>query len=192
MANYRQIRYFQTDNHPDERMIQSFITETYNSVPSKQCLMPYAIHVFGPKHVNEKEELFKATQSRDVDVNPLINYQIFASYVLLFTSRWCNTPNDWVKILIDHGHEFLTCDPEKYQDDRKGPSIEIGMFCSQLTNLCLNANLDVAYTACLPKRVLDIDEDVYLAMSIGYADNDRYKNNPKQYKPKIDEVIYWP
>src|SRR6056300_2118735 len=99
ILNFRQIRYFRQDKHPEEEMIKSLIAETYNLVPSKQNLVPYKIHVFGPNHSKEKEALYLATKSKNVYINynTLVNYQIFASYVLLFTSRLCDNPNESVK-----------------------------------------------------------------------------------------------
>ena len=196
ILNFRQIRYFRQDKHTEEKMIKSLITETYNLVPSKQKLVPYKIHVFGPNHSKEKEALYLATKSRNVEVNTIVNYQIFASYVLLFTSRLCDNPNESVKHAIKKGHRHLNCDLNKYKNAITIPCTEIGMFCDNLAHMCLNNNLDIAYTGCLPTTINhfmpEIKEDIYLAMSIGYADDAYpYRKNKYQYKPDIKEIIDW-
>jgi len=194
ILNFRQIRYFRQDKHPEEEMIKSLITETYNLVPSKQKLVPYKIHVFGPNHSKEKEALYLATKDRNVRVNTNFNYQMFASYVLLFTSRLCDNPNEAVKNSIKKGHRHLNCDLNEYKKSKTIPCIEIGMFCNNLSHMCLNNNLDIAYTGCLPSTInhlmQEIKEDIYLAMSIGYADDAYpYRKNKYQYKPDIKEII---
>lgn len=196
MFNFRQIRWFRQDEHPEEKMIKFLITETYDLMPSKQCLVPYKIHFFGPSHIKEKNALYEATKTRDVEVNTNFNYQMFASYVLLFTSRLCDNPNKHVKDLISKGHEFPHCDLEKYKQAKIIPSMEIGMFCNNLSHMCLSNNLDIAYTACFPKTInhvmKEIKENVFFAMSIGYADDSyKYEKKQGQYKPDIKEIIDW-
>jgi len=196
MLNFKQIRYFRQDKHPEEEIIKSLITETYNLVPSKQKLVPYKIHVFGPNNLKEKEALYLATKNRNVKVNTNVNYQIFASYVLLFTSRLCDNPNEEVKNSMKRGHRYNSCNLDKYKISKTISNIEIGMFCSNLSYACLNNNLDIAYTGCLPPNIKQfmpkIEEDIYLAMSIGYADDGNpYRKNGKQYKPDIKEIIDW-
>jgi len=196
ILNFRQIRYFRQDKHPEEKMIKSLITETYNLVPSKQKLVPYKIHVFGPNHSKEKEALYLATKTRNVKVNTIVNYQLFASYVLLFTSRLCDNPNEQVKNSIKKGHRHHNCDLNEYKNAITIPCMEIGMFCDNLAHMCLNNNLDIAYTGCFPMTINhlipEIKEDIYLAMSIGYADDAYpYRKNKYQYKPDIKEIIDW-
>lgn len=198
ILNFRQIRYFRQDKHPEEEMIKSLIAETYNLVPSKQKLVPYKIHVFGPNHSKEKEALYLATKSKNVYINynTLVNYQIFASYVLLFTSRLCDNPNESVKNSIKRGVRHLNCDLNEYKKSKIVPCIEIGMFCDNLAHICLNINLDVAYTACFPMTINhlipEIKEEPHIAMSIGYADDAYpYRKNKYQYKPDIKEIIDW-
>lgn len=196
ILNFRQIRYFRQDKHPEEEMIKSLITETYNLVPSKQKLVPYKIHVFGPNHSKEKEVLYLATKDRNVRINTNFNYQVFASYVLLFTSRLCDNPNEHVKSLIKKGHNYPNCNLNGYKKFKIIPCVEIGMFCNNLSHTCLNNNLDIAYTACFPMTIdhliPEIKEDIILAMSIGYADDAYpYRKNKYQYKPDIKEIIDW-
>ena len=196
ISKFRQIRYFCQDKHPEEKVIKSLITEAYNLIPSKQKLVPYKIHVFTPNNLKEKEGLYLATKTRNVKVNTNTNYQLFASYVLLFTSRLCNNPNEHVKAEIKRGHRYLHCDPTKYKQASQVTCMEIGMFCNNLTHMCLSNNLDVAYSACFPKTIShiikEIKEDIYFTMCIGYADDAHpYKKNKNQYKPDIKEVIDW-
>ena len=50
----RQVRYFRPDEYPEKKTIKSFISEAYSLTPSKQGLVPYKIHVFGPDRLKEK------------------------------------------------------------------------------------------------------------------------------------------
>tara|TARA_Y100001958_G_C21243205_1_gene571889 strand:- start:3402 stop:4070 length:669 start_codon:yes stop_codon:yes gene_type:complete len=202
----RQVRYFRPDECPEEKTIKSFISEAYSLTPSKQGLVPYKIHVFGPKNFNQKNALYKATKSREVEFQTTKNFQIFAPYVLLFTSRLCSNPNPLVCRAIARGQQYQSCDLNLYQKERKIPGIEIGMFCNNLSNICLSNGLNIAYTACLPNYINQNQpkfqalknikgEALYLSMSIGYADTDKLDQEialrKDQYKPHTDEIIDW-
>jgi len=202
----RQVRYFRPDEYPEEKKIKSFISKAYSLTPSKQGLVPYKIHVFGPKNLKQKNALYKATKSRDVEFQATENFQIFAPYVLLFTSRLCSNPNPLVCRGVTKGHIYQSCDPKRYQQERKVPGIEIGMFCNNLTNICLSDGLNIAYTACYPNYInhnhpkFDAlknikGEAIYLSMSIGYADTDKLDREIAmrigQWKPHTDEIIDW-
>ena len=207
----RQVRYFKPDEYPEKKIIESFISEAYSLTPSKQGLVPYKIHVFGPDRLKEKTALYKASKSTP-ERNPnggasdTGNFQIFAPYLLLFTSRLCSNPNPLVRRSVLKGHVFISCDPKKYQKERRVPGIEIGMFCNNLSKICLSNGLNIAYTACFPNHIdhtqprFDTlknikNDEIYLSMSIGYADTDKLNQEISQrkdlYKPHTDEIVDW-
>jgi len=209
----RQARYFKKDEYPAGNIIYSFIYEAYKLTPSKQFIMPYKIHVFGPKNEYEKEILYRATKGKMKyqykQTN--MNYQVLAPYVLLFTSRLCSNPNKKVQKEIDRGLAHQSCDPKEYKRARKVPTMEVGMFCNNLSNICLRNGLNIAYTACYPDFIDDDilknidaptdalkdvkDEIIYLSMSIGYADpNKSHQEKIERIgycKPHINEIIDW-
>jgi len=207
----RQVRYFRPDEYPEKKIIESFISEAYSLTPSKQGLVPYKIHVFGPNRLKEKTALYKASKSTP-ERNPNggasdpRNFQIFAPYLLLFTSRLCSNPNPLVRRAAAKGHTYQSCDLKLYQRQRKVPAIEIGMFCNNLSKICLSNGLNIAYTACFPDCIdhnqprFDAlknikNDEIYLSMSIGYADTDKLDHEiamrKDQYKPHTDEIINW-
>lgn len=201
----RQVRYFIQDEYPEEKTIKSFISESYKLTPSKQGLVPYKIHVFGPKNLKEKNALYKLTKNKDVEFQTTVNFQLFAPYVLLFTSRLCSNPNPHVLQAAAKGHLYYSCDPKLYQRERIVPCVEIGMFCNNLTKTCLSNGLNIAYTACFPNFISSHPlfdslknirgERLFLSMSIGYADADKldeeYILRKDLYKPHADEIINW-
>jgi len=196
MISYRKIRHFKKDHIPSSDLIRSLITDSFNSVPSKQNLIAYKIHVFGPDHLKEKSQLYSSTVNKaGGQTNSRGNIQLFAPYILLFTGRLVDRPNPNVLSLISEGHRFMECDVNMYKENVRIPCIEIGMFCNILASKCFEKDIDIGFTGCLPNNISqyidDINENIYLAMSIGYANNTKYKPNRKEIRPNIDEVINW-
>ena len=202
----KQVRHFKLDEYPEEKTIKSFISEAYTLTPSKQGLVPYKIHFFGPKNLKEKNALYKTTKSiPNVETQTRLNFQLFAPYVLLFTNRLCSNPNPAVQRSIGRGQSYSNCDLKLYKNAISVPCIEVGMFCSNLTRICLNNGLNIAYTACFPAYVdhshvkfdslKKIKDRIFCSMSIGYGDIDKeyleYSKNKGEYKPHMDEIVDW-
>ena len=51
----QQVKRFNHIKIPDKTLIQSLLEKTWRLVPSKQQLMPYKVHILGPKCAKEKE-----------------------------------------------------------------------------------------------------------------------------------------
>lgn len=201
LSKRKQIRFFRSDVIPERELINSLLEKTFNLVPSKQSLMPYHVHIFGPDKIDEKEKLYYLSSNKHLNdgyKNTDVNTQLKAPYVLVFTQRlaW---PNPMVAKSILNSVNYIECDPEKYKKHMTTPSIEIGMFITILTALCMHNNIEVSYTICLPQgndnykeHGLDFtDENVYIAMSLGYKSENRYKKNSGDVKPNINEIITW-
>ena len=211
----QQIRRFNHIEIPDKTLIQSLLEKTWRLVPSKQQLMPYKVHILGPKCAKEKEIIFDQSTKveeliQEVSDNPKeVKYpsnacfHILAPYLLIFTPR-LSKGNPAVRQRIKDGHEYIVCDPKRYKEDVQINCIEIGMFTTVLTALCLEKGIDVSYNKnfChwpkwkyMWKELPFVDEPPYLLMSLGYR---RYKNKPIQkplieneYKEPIEEIINW-
>lgn len=190
---------------PSEFLIKELLETTHDLVPSKQRFMPYKIHVLGPAKIVEKEELYKLTCHVPNNGKGRASYHNQGSkspYVLIFTARLCNSNDPSIQTRIKRGHKFSQCDPERYKSESNTVNIEIGMFASILTGLCMEKGLDVSYIKCYPDwhngddnpwQNLDfVDDDVYLIMGIGYRDpNDKRKYADTEFKPDYNEVINW-
>jgi hypothetical protein len=197
LSGRKQIRWFKDDVFPEKELVKSLLEKTYELVPSKQNLMPYEVLVLGPDKIDEKKELFDLSQNTEHAesgyTNSYHNKQLLAPYVLVFTQRLAFPPNLHVQNLIMEGHKYKECDVHNYKKYTNIPAIEIGMFMLTLSCLCLENNINVSYTACLPQkkeRFSFVNEDVYVAMSLGYKMRNRERRE-NENKPTIDEVISW-
>ena len=106
------------------------LKKTYELVPSKQSLIPYKVVVLGPENP-EKEEFRKFT----VDGNrgqPAV--ELRSPYVLLFTEREIDNVSPSISKKIKQGHPYTIL---KIGNDKHDKCIEIGMFSTILTELCL-------------------------------------------------------
>ena len=196
LSRRSQVWTFKKDVFPDKQLIENLIKKTYELVPSKQNLMPYEVSILGPDKIDEKRELLYLSQNTQSEestfTNTYRNFQLLAPYVLLFTQRLAFPPNLRVQKMIKVGREYPECDMKKYKRIKVVPAIEIGMFMLTLSGLCLENNIDVSYTACLPsdeKRFSFVNENVYVSMSLGYKQTKEVKND--EDKPSKDEIINW-
>ena len=188
-----------TDKVPDHNLIIDMMKKTHDLVASKQNLMPYKIHVLDPKCKIQKEELFKLT-TQSVS-NATKNIQVYAPYVLVFTSRLAE-PNEFVEKKISEGHFYQACFPETYHNKVaiNIACIEIGMWTKIFTGLCLEHDIDVSYLKCFdtnPDNWSFINELPLFVASVGYcnwwsesARLDRYGHHTVgETKPNFNEVV---
>jgi len=185
----------------DDSLIKDLLEKTYVLVPSKQLIVPYKVEVLGPNHKKEKEE-FRNFCMNKTDENNKYDYgtkQLNAPYVLLFTTRKIQDYNEAVKDKMDRGHKFLEIrNPHKITHNI---FLEIGLFTAIFTGLCLENNLGISYSLCMPSIKTPGWEDlnyfikaprVLFAISIGYSDqeNPAYIHHPYlEKKPPLKNVI---
>lgn len=203
LQNRRYTRHFHQEQYPEKELIEHLLKKTFELVPSKQCIIPYMITIFGPEFKKEKDQIIELS-TRDYHKktgNP--NIQLKAPYLLIFSNRLVINPNKKVKDLIKRGHDFKVCREDKFQHSsvKKDAAIEIGMFSMILTTLALENSIDTAYTLCQfndPRNQTMVKNDVLFIMSLGYRDS---KDGPKKFKsnnvlqgeikPNMEEVIIW-
>lgn len=213
-----QARRFLKDKIPDKELIKSLLEKTFELVSSKQSLIPYKVNVLGPEHLVIKQKLqnlsswhWETHEERSRKSIERIHYgtiQILAPYLIIFTDREVNDPNPAVLKKIEKGHPYPSL---KLGNAQAGKSLEIGMFSSILTGLCLEQGLAVSYTKCYPnsyrfrKRYrLELDKDdimleiidiieshMMLLMSIGYPAGKNFIKDFDEYKPPIENIIKW-
>lgn len=191
-----QVRYFDPKVYPDKETVDQLIHLAFDLVPSKQNLMPYTINVVGPDQSNKetKDILYKLSQH----CGEMANTNCFAPYVIIFSSRLC-IPNTSVSNAIDRGMPYESCDFHSYQNPSalRRANIEIGMFATILTGLCMEKDIQVSYLLCYPAEkekwypLEFLDKEVPLfVMTIGY-ESPLHKRGRVEDKPMPDEVIKW-
>mgnify|MGYP001063213074 CR=1 FL=1 len=215
----RQVRYFDEEKIPNIDLVKKIIIDSYNLVPSKQNLVPYKVHVIGPYNNKINKELYRLACIHELggekykeryEKGIAGNTQLlYAPYNILFEKR-CPVPNKFVEERLKEGHSYPNLDPKRHHEKTTDAKIEIGMFCSIVTGLCVEQGIDVSYTACLPdvrkdgeinpyKEILSfIESNIFLALSIGYRHptvDDKHMlsrmSNKDETKPNIEDVVIW-
>ena len=208
--NYRYVMEYDTEQRIDEKLIKNLLQETIFTTPSKQNMMPYRVHVIGPKEEKIRHLLYNACSGNEDKVNEdrakkhKVIYQyknIFtAPYIFLFTQRVSNA-NPFFQRRIDKGFFYEQCDNLKLAE--KTALIEMGMFAHNFGSLCIQNNIDISHTRCIPidkswdePEFYFLQYPVQLIMTAGKGkvyrrdpSNDGGVSFDLEYKPAFDEVI---
>ena len=168
-------------------------------MPSKQNLLPYKVKVLGPEQKKLKRKFEDIIVANTPGGGGDKNYNVSsAPYDLLFTTRLVE-PSEHIQKRIDKGHPYKLCDIHQYKWQKIEYSIEIGMFASVLTGLCMENNIDVAYLLCFPneqehynKFPLD-GENLIFSMQLGFRDVGVGLDYNKDFskKPNATKIIEW-
>lgn len=187
-------------------LIDELIRKTLKIVPSKQNLIPYTIHVLGPEDVESRDAFWALSQNNYVPERTHTHQvTIHAPYLLIFTSRLAE-PNEFIKGKIPLGRSFGACDPERYDgfSQQIEQAIEVGMFSTILTGLCIEKGLGVSYFRVFPdwgaenkedrvelwKDLPFITDPPLFSMQIGYPHelNIFYEG---ETRPEVEKVVNW-
>lgn len=214
LQNYQYVMEYDTDAKVDPKIIENVFKEAIRTTPSKQNMMPYKVHVIGPDHSNIKQAIAKkAKQKEDSCNNPAVaplrqadSYQTSnittAPYVFIFTQRVETNPSPWYINLMKKGWNFEQTNPKRPSKAERTSMIETGMFAYAISNLFLQAGLDISYTRCFDCNLTHwsesefsfLDMPVWLIMTVGKGKIYRRKSNPNltfdnDHKPNWDKVI---
>ena len=194
-----QCKKFSRKKIPDRALVEKLLNKTFELVPSKQNLVPYKVKVLGPEHSKLKRKFEDIIVQNTAGGGGDKNYNVSsAPYDLLFTTRLVK-PNEHIQERIRKGHSYRTCDANEYKWQKIDYSIEIGMFASVLTGLCIENKIDVSYLLCFPSEQQHYEnfpldgEDLIFSMQLGYKElgvGPAYIED-KSYKPDVSEVISW-
>ena len=201
------------DKIPSKKLINSLLKKTYELVPSKQNIVPYQIIIWGP---NIKKDDFRDFCRYGTDMTNDFKKgtsQLLAPYVLFFCTREINDINGMVLRTLKkgHTHPILEKDADllgiENPPEIKNLGIEIGMFGSLLTGFCIEENLNVSYTLCMPPSAYDINDkcipnnewksfgfkpgQVLFSMSIGYGNQEKSGRSKDELKPPIENILNW-
>lgn len=226
MHNYQYVMEYDTEAKIDPDIIHIALNQAWRTTPSKQQMMPYSVFVLGPEDYEIRLKLYYKCVHReymtnnavyDVDENDpiaveramLLNRNIpqygnlkTAPYVFLFTQRVEDKMNPWNQNLANKGWNFEQADAKNKQRARGLALIEIGMFAQNFGNYCLQNNIDISHTRCLPTEMdfwsepefSFLDEPPQLIMSAGKGLRYRRQIYPflehaNDHKPDFDRVV---
>ena len=194
-----QCKKFSRKKIPDRSLVEKLLNKTFELVPSKQNLVPYKVKVLGPEHSKLKRKFEDIIVQNTAGGGGDKNYNVSsAPYDLLFTTRLVK-PNEHIQERIRKGHPYKTCDAEIYKWQKIDYSIEIGMFASVLTGLCMENKIDVSYLLCFPNEQQHYEnfpldgENLIFSMQLGYKDvgvGHEYIKDESE-KPLSTDVIEW-
>ncbi len=215
----------------DESLLNTLLWKAWKITPSKSNAMPYNVNVLGPKDQVEKNKIYdqvsgnhkfydevgldyntkdnpKLQKEYKFKVNPFYGHVKNNSHLLVFSSRVAK-PNAFYKDTIwREAHFFEQAEEDQVTDIAESVSVECGFFATHLAGLCREQNIDVSFTACLPKSIdkwkafpylwYNYEKQtakIHLIMSIGYAEKYRYewlteiRRTKDDIKPKFTEVV---
>lgn len=171
VCSSREQRFVYTDTIPDRNVIERILKNAYSYAPSKQLLVPYASHVYGPDCVDQKRVIYDWAGHRSHNSIPEhgVNSQLKAPYLLLFSTR-----------VLDAADPNPNSTPGQFpnsygmgKEDETAP-LEIGMFMMLVIMYAKAEGLDVSFCGCVNgKKIaeeLDIAGEIWCTMAIGYAE----------------------
>ena len=180
---------------PEKELINSLLEKTYELVPSKQNIIPYKVVVWGPEYDKEEFRNFcrYGSDMRFDYKNGTV--QLLAPYVLFFCLRDINDANEKIKKMVRMGRAYDILEKGK---NLETTHIEIGMFASILTGLCLENNLSVSYTLCKPsakdkgwKDFNFLSDRVLFMLSIGNSSQKKSLCDYNENKPPLKNIVEW-
>ena len=172
----KQIRGFSEVNPTREhRFTTCSFTRT---IPSKQNLQPYNIYVLAPEHKEHKETLYDYSTHSGC----MHNVSLYAPYVFVINDRWVEETEHMKS--EHYKNNSGSFDEKKYRD--KDTNLEIGMWATIFTGLCLEKDLAVAYHKCFKKDAIlpFMTEPIEFIVSVGYKIPDKVYKKSRHVKPK--------
>jgi len=223
--NYQYVWDYDKNQSIDEEFIKNALLSAWLYTPSKNNFMPYKVHVLGSEFSKHKEELYWLCLGNEIKANgnnfttteelkkyekisylnlqgcyPAYHNIVDAPYVLIFTQRIEDSPNQFQQEQIDMGYVFeqMAKGGQKRESARKNAYLEIGMFSANFATECLANGIDISHTLCFPGDRKDwtqeyfnfLDNHPILVMTVGKAKNYRFKEvQIKDPKPDFDRIV---
>ena len=189
MKKFWQTKIWSKDKIPEKELIDSLLKKTFEIVPSKQSLVPYKIVVLGPDS-ELKKQMKKICKKF---YQPA--YELNSPYVLVFTERKIKKVSPAIQRRIWRKHPY-----EKIMNIGSGlkeKSVEVGMFATIFTELCLEKELSIGYTQCFPDEISEhfendfLERNPILILSVGYGDQEKSMKMKDEYKPDLEDILQW-
>ncbi len=162
LKHYKYVKTYHQSWDVPQSVIDDLLQRTWKVTPSKNNFMPYKLHVLGPQHQDLKDKVYEKALKHQDDQDhltspspkmPRFHNIVSCHYLLIFTQRVEDQPNAHQQELIALGRNYTQTDPSKLGEHYSNALLEIGMFCNTFAALCIESQLDVSYTLCLPKTI---------------------------------------
>lgn len=221
LQRYRYVREYDTSATINESVVEKCLQNAWKSTPSKNNFMNYRVTVVGPDRQDLKDAAFDLCLFNECRTDSNIDIKQFwqeryidqgivpqfynvksCSYMLIFSQRICpiEDANPWQKYSIDRGRYYEQCDRRETMRAFKGSAIEVGLFASNFAAMCLEQNLDISHTLCMPTEPqywkefgIDKDPAVMLIMTVGkglmYRRDHVIEVEKEDYKPDYHKVV---
>lgn len=178
-----------TAEPPSKELIDELLRRAWKVTPSKNNFMPYTVNVLGPQHQAEKDHLYAKSlaserfanshnpipDAKDQLSNPAYACISSCAYLLIFTNRMEDRPNPFQLKAWNEGVFHAPMTEKGVNDIGETVALEVGLFATALTGLCVDHGIDVSYTLNF-RRQLEVWEDTWfinrrpmLFMSLGKA-----------------------
>lgn len=156
-----------------EEIINFSLQKAWLNAPSKNNFMPYEVNVIkGSRDINKKV-YYKCLQQQsrangnEVEYKNLKNYErkiltpyfkniLSAPYILFFSHRVIKQNlNETQKNLLDNGYNYeqTTIEGPNKQAAVELAHLEIGIFSTIFSSICLDNRIDISYTKCIPPNL---------------------------------------
>jgi hypothetical protein len=215
LKNRRYVLEYDESAEIAESQIEFLLQKTWSVTPSKNNFMPYTVHVLGPKHKKYKELVFLNCASNEGLIDnvkdplslrysknpPKYSNILNCSYLLIFTMRLEDKPNEYQQMLINRGHKYEAVKNETLNDIYSSTSLEVGLFADALSGMCLEKEIDVSFTGCFHrdlsywKNIPFVNRKPILLMTLGKAKS-YYRENVhednminKDYRPDYNRIV---
>lgn len=150
--------------------IYNILKETWRITPSKNNFMPYSVYLLGTDKQDLKDAAYKLCIKNESSSNGIENIDILrdyetdkpqywnitnCSYLLLFTPRVETELNPWQQDRSKNGNKFDQTQPHRMEGTFANRCIEIGMFSTIFASMCLEKDIDISHTMCIPSNLED-------------------------------------
>ena len=223
LNKYRYVREYDTTASIDKKIIHECLENAWLNTPSKNNFMNYRITVVGPDRQDLKDAAFNLCLFNECRTDSKLKLKQFwkeryknqgivpqfynvksCSYMLIFSQRICpiDEANPWQKHSLDRGRYYEQCDAANPMKAFKGSAIEVGLFASNFGTLCLENNLDISHTLCMPTESqhwkefgIEKDPAIMLIMTVGkglvYRRDHLEEVEKDDVKPNFDKIIQY-
>jgi hypothetical protein len=210
LSQRRYVREYDTEYDISLSTFHDMIYRAWRVTPSKNQYMPYKVHVLGKQHKKEKQSIYQLCLESEGKLDgrttdelyderynkrlPAYSNILSCSYLLIFTLRVEDKPNNWQNGRINRGHKDQQLSQEGLLEMEEAITLEVGLFADALSNYCLEKDIDVSFTGCFPRNVNQwkdfpyVDNKPLLLMTVGkgkvYQDT-----NPENKRPDFDRIV---
>lgn len=175
LENYRYVRDYRKEFSLSTEDFESLLYKAWEVTPSKNNFMPYNVYVIGPDRQDLKDLVYKKCVGNEGVVDDVPNVEevryseikprywniVSCSYLIIFTLRIETEPNSFQQDAINRGVTFEAMNQKNTTAAAHNAKIEVGMFSTALSALCLQNGLDISHILNFPSNVEKWSEESF-------------------------------